>query len=430
MYDWLEAPAEEFCESVRDGTHDSPKPVEDGRYLITSRHIIGDRVDLTNAYRISQVDFDEVNRRSKVDRWDVLITMIGTVGDVCLVREEPNFAIKNIGLFKTKGEKNGKWLYYYMKSPFSKALIESQKRGTTQAYIPLGDLRRFPIKFPKDESLAGAITSLLSSLDDKIELNRRMNETLESMARAIFKDWFVDFGPTRAKAAGRPSYLAPELWDLFPDGLDEEDQPFGWRKDTLGALFNVSIGRTPPRKEQQHFVPRGSGRTWLSIRTMGNIQTFAAASAEDLTAHAVKQFRVPLIPAGTVLVSFKLTVGRVAIAAKDMHSNEAIAHLVANHETPVANLFTYCFMKDFDYDSLSSTSSIATAVNSKSIKAIEMIVPDSAAHSAFVAIVKPLFDRILCNLRESDALSATRDFLIPKLMSGKIRLSEVEEAVA
>ena len=153
-----------------------------------------------------------------------------------------------------------------------------------------------------------------------------MNGTLEAMARAIFKDWFVDFGPTRAKAEGRTPYLAPDIWDLFPDALDDEDKP---------------------------------------VKTMGDIQTFAVTSEEDLTPDAIQQFRVPLIPAGTVLVSFKLTVGRVALAAKDMHSNEAIAHLVANHETPVANVFTYCFMKDFNYESLGSTSSIATAVNSK-----------------------------------------------------------------
>ena len=274
-----------------------------------------------------------------------------------------------------------------------------------------------------------AIAQVLGTLDDKIELNRRMNETLEATARAIFKDWFVDFGPSCAKAEGRAPYLAPKLWDLFPDALDDVGKPVGWTRENLGTLFDVSIGRTPPRKEQQHFVPGGSGETWLSIKAMRNIQTFALGSEEDLTPRAVKQFRVPLITAGTVMVSFKLTVGRVAIAANDMHSNEAIAHLVEKNETPVASVFTYCFMKGFDYDTLSSTSSIATAVNSKSIKAIEMIVPDSATHSEFVAIVQPLFDRILCNLRETETLSATRDLLLPRLMSGEIRLRDAEDVV-
>lgn len=114
---WTEVTANNFCASVRDGTHDSPKPVEKGRYLITSRHIIGGKIDLSNAYLISNDDFDAINKRSKVDRWDVLISMIGTVGEPCLVKDEPEFAIKNIGLFKTKNELDGRWLYYYLTSP-------------------------------------------------------------------------------------------------------------------------------------------------------------------------------------------------------------------------------------------------------------------------------------------------------------------------
>ena len=325
---------------------------------------------------------------------------------------------------------NPQYLFWYIQSIYSTGeMLPYHIQHTGVARFQYTDFAsQWQVPLPPLEEQA-EIADTLSIFDKKIELNRRMNETLEAMARAIFEDWFVDFGPTRAKAEGRAPYLAPELWDLFPDALDDEGKPVGWRSDFLGALFKVSIGRTPPRKEKQHFVPGGSGRTWLSIKTMGNIQTFALASAEDLTLDAVKQFRVPLIPAGTVLVSFKLTVGRVAIAATEMHSNEAIAHLVENHETPIANVFTYCFMKDFDYDRLSSTSSIATAVNSKTIKAIEMIVPDSATHTAFVAIVKPLFDQILCNLRESDSLSATRNILLPKLMSGEIRLPEAEKTV-
>ena len=320
------------------------------------------------------------------------------------------------------------YLYYVMVSRKPELLDAVEAAGHGTGRLPTDKLKNMHVlRFhPRTEA---ALIELFGTLDRRIELDRRMNETLEAMARAIFKDWFVDFGPTRAKAEGRAPYLAPELWDLFPDSLSTESHPIGWRRKNLGELFNVSIGRTPPRKEQHHFVPGGQGRTWLSIKTMGNIQTFATTSEEDLTPEAVTLFRVPGVPAGTVLVSFKLTVGRVAIAAKQMHSNEAIAHLVPHHETPVGNAFAYCFMKDFDYESLSSTSSIATAVNSKTIKGIEMIVPDELTHRAFVATTQPMFDRILGNLREIDALSATRDLLLSKLMSGEIRLREADKAL-
>ena len=143
-------PASEFCASVRDGTHDSPKPVERGRKLVTSRHLTTGQLDLSDAYLISEEDFEYINKRSKVDKWDVLISMIGTVGEPCLIKEEPDFAIKNIGLFKTRSEADGKWLYYYLRSKAAQKSIREQSRGTTQQYIPLGALRGFPILVADD----------------------------------------------------------------------------------------------------------------------------------------------------------------------------------------------------------------------------------------------------------------------------------------
>ena len=400
--------------------------------FLNASNVTGSGFNFTKVSFIDRVR-DRLLRKGKLKLFDSVLTTRGTVGNVGFLDQSVDFEHVRINsgmvIFRPDQSKIvPRFLYLFLRSRFFKGQVSALTTGSAQPQLPIRDIKRINICLP---SIAAqhAIAETLGALDDKIDLNRHMNETLEAMARAIFKDWFVDFGPTRAKAEGRAPYLAPELWDLFPDALDDERKPVGWTKENLGTLFDVSIGRTPPRKERQHFVVGGTGVTWLSIKAMRNIQTFALSSDEDLTPSAVTQFRVPLIPAGTVIVSFKLTVGRVAIAANDMHSNEAIAHLVENIETRVASIFTYCFMKDFDYDTLSSTSSIATAVNSKSIKAIEMIVPDSATHSEFVANVRPLFDRILCNLRETEILSATRDLLLPKLISGEIRLREAEQAV-
>ena len=106
--EWKKVTASEFCNSVKDGTHGSPQQTKEGEFLITSRHITENEVNLEKAYKISKEDFDQINKRSKVDKWDVLLTMIGTVGEPCLIREEPNFAIKNIGLFKSKDSLRGK----------------------------------------------------------------------------------------------------------------------------------------------------------------------------------------------------------------------------------------------------------------------------------------------------------------------------------
>jgi type I restriction enzyme S subunit len=256
-----------------------------------------------------------------------------------------------------------------------------------------------------------------------------MNKTLEATARAIFKDWFVDFGPTRAKQEGHAAYLVPEIWSLFPHRLDAEGKPEGWEIKRLDTGFDVRIGRTPPRKETQHFVSSSSGRPWLSIKTMGELQVFAFRSEEDLTEGAVASFRVPLIKAETVIVSFKLTVGRVAIAANDMHSNEAIANLVPNSQSSPGPEYTYFFMKAFDYNKLGSTSSIATAVNSDSIRSIKMLFPLAQSVAGFNRVVSPALQRIKLNCGENRTLAQTRDFLLPKLMSGEVRVKDAEKIV-
>ena len=338
---------------------------------------------------------------------------------------DPYFVIDTAYYVVPKSQHDMRWLYYAIKYHRLGEIDDGSPIPSTtrSAVYP----RKLAVPSPNEQR---AIAHILGTLDDKIELNRRMNETLEAMARALFKSWFVDFDSVRAKMNGDNSGLPDHIAKLFPDRLNDQGRPKGWTLQRLDRLFDVSIGRTPPRKERQHFVPGGKGETWLSIKTMGNAQTFAMASEEDLTAEAIERFRIPRIPAGTVMVSFKLTVGRVAIAAHEMYSNEAIAHLRARSDTPITSPFTYCYMKGFDYGRLGSTSSIATAVNSKSIKAIEMVLPDTATHAAFETVARPIFDRILRLSREIVTLENIRDQLLPRLVSGDIRVQEAEKAVA
>lgn len=335
---------------------------------------------------------------------------------------DPFFVIDTAYYVVPKTELNMRWLYYaiiYYK--LGEIDDGSPIPSTTRAAVYVRDLK-VP-SFLEQERIA----SILGTLDDKIDLNRRMNETLEAMARAIFKDWFVDFGPTRAKMEGREAYLAPEIWELFPDRMDGEEKPEGWKKELAGDIYDINIGRTPPRKETEHFLSSGHGRPWLSIKTMGNAGLYIFETQEDLTPTAIEKFRIPLVPQDTVMVSFKLTVGRVAIAGCDMHTNEAIAQFGRQTKTPVSSEYLYCYLKEFDFGSLGSTSSIATAVNSKSIKQIPILFPDETLSVAFDETVRSLFRQIRANIMESSTLAQTRDLLLPKLMSGEIRVNEAEK---
>jgi len=239
----------------------------------------------------------------------------------------------------------------------------------------------------------------------------------------------VDFDPVRAKAEGRePEGMDAATAALFPSEFEESELgliPKGWRVLASGALYEVGIGKTPPRKESHWFSEDASNVPWASIRDMGDPGVFLASTAEFLTHEAIKKFNIRLVPAGTVMMSFKLTVGRISIADVEMATNEAIAHFKAKAGSPPFT-FLYCYLKTFRMDSLGSTSSIATATNSKAIRELLVLHPGRDLLEGFDDFVSPLIERVRMQQRQISALEGLRDTLLPRLISGKIRLPEAE----
>ncbi|WP_417751525.1 restriction endonuclease subunit S [Senegalimassilia faecalis] len=203
------------------------------------------------------------------------------------------------------------------------------------------------------------------------------------------------------------------------------EQTRNWKCTRADELFEIGIGKTPPRKESEWFSSNQVGNfVWLSIKDMGELGAYSFDSSEYLTPQAVKDKKIRRAPKGSVLLSFKLTVGRVKIAAVDMTTNEAIAFFASNDPAKLAYL--YPFLLTFDYGRLGSTSSIATAINSKTVKAMTITMPDDHTLARFYANVKPLYETIMSNQRENAFLKSLRDNLLPMLMSGEIDASKVD----
>ena len=189
-------------------------------------------------------------------------------------------------------------------------------------------------------------------------------------------------------------------------------------------LFDISIGKTPPRKESQWFSNNPEDVTWVSISDMGSCGVYIQKSSERLTQEAVRRFNVKVIPDNTVLLSFKLTIGRIAITNGEMTTNEAIAHFKTDCKS--INEYLYCYLRCFNFETMGSTSSIATAVNSKIIKGMPFVVPANYELKEFHDIAAPIFAQIKANQMETDNLTALRDALLPKLMSGELDVSAIE----
>ncbi|MBK8302338.1 MAG: restriction endonuclease subunit S [Pyrinomonadaceae bacterium] len=336
-----------------------------------------------------------------------------------------NFWPLNTTLFvKDFHGNNEKFVYYFFKAfDFS-----SYNSGSAQASLNRNYVHPVRIQIPSRAEQDG-IASILSSLDDKIELNRRMNQTLEAMARALFKAWFVDFESVHANLENRPSTSAsPEIAKLFPSDF-ENGIPKGWQIKKMAECIEVGIGKTPPRKEPQWFSEDTTNVRWVSIRNMGATGMYTRETSEYLTADAVKKFNVRIVPDNTVLLSFKLTVGRVCITDGECTTNEAIAHFVRREQSKLNPYYLYLYLRAFDYSSLGSTSSIATAVNSKSIRDMPILAPQGLILDEFEKIIQPIFEKIKTNQREIETLGEIRDSLLPRLISGKLRVGDFETEI-
>lgn len=301
---------------------------------------------------------------------------------------------------------NPRILKYYTHSKPYFDWVNSFDTGATRGNINAKTYGDMEIELPS-RKVQDKIVSILSSLDRKIELNNKINADLEEMAQAIFKNWFVDFEP-------------------FKDGKFVDSElgmiPEGWKVGRADDFYQINIGKTPPRKEHKCFSTNPADKIWVSIANMGNSGIFISDSSEYLTKEAVDRHNIIMVPRNTILLSFKLTVGRVAIADKELTTNEAIARFILSDDKYMEYLYLY--LKNFDYNSLGSTSSIATAVNSKTIKGMQMLQPSDKIIDAFHIQVNPIFEKIRSLTKESSRLSLLRDTLLPRLMSGELEVPE------
>ncbi len=315
---------------------------------------------------------------------------------------------------------------YFFRSRDFREDIMSMTTMSTRASLNNEMLGRLKIKIPP-ASIQSAIGGMLLSLDHKIELNRRMNETLEAMARAIFNDWFVDFGPTRAKAEGREPYLAPELWDLFPDSLDDEGKPAGWSLSEIGKEVEVVGGATPSTKEPAFW--EGGEHHWATPKDLSKLESPVLLDTDrKITDSGVRKISSGLLPVGTVLLSSRAPIGYLAIAEVPTAVNQGFIAMVCRKRLPNVFVLFWCY-ENLDYIKGISGGSTFAEISKKAFRPVPVVVPSEQTLAAYEGLVRPLYDRVAANMKESASLAQTRDLLLPKLMSGEIRLRDAEQVV-
>ena len=332
---------------------------------------------------------------------------------------------------KGNGDVDARFLYYVMCSTDYRHEVLAGATGTTVKHTSPGRIRQFRFSLPPLPEQR-AIAHVLGTLDDKIELNRRMNKTLEEMARALFKSWFVDFDPVRAKMEGRWQHgeslpgLPADLYDLFPDRLVPSELgeiPEGWEVKALGTFGDIITGKTPSTKQPEYY---GEDVPFLRIPDMhGNM--YALKTELMLSVQGADLQSKKTLPRGSVSVSCIATPGLVVLNHRDTQTNQQINSIIPCDQSVSRYLYWTCCHLSSDIATGGLGGSVFGNMNKSTFSALLAIHPEPTIIRAFDALVSPLHTAILANEEQAHSLAAKRDALLPRLVSGEVRLKAIDK---
>ena len=383
----------------------------------------------TTGFRFSDCTFitaekDASLRKGKLVRNDVVLTTRGTVGNAAYFDDSVPFDYIRInsGMVILRAQAPAlqpRYLYFFVRSALFHAQVSALRTGSAQPQLPIQDINRVEIPIPPPDEQS-AIARILGTLDDKIELNWRMSETLEAMARALFKSWFVDFDPVRATAEGRDPGLPKPLADLFPARLVDSELgeiPERWEVASVDDEFDLTMGQSPPGdtyNETGDGLPFYQGRADFESR-FPKRRVYCTAPTR-------------LAKAGDTLISVRAPVGDINMAGEDCAIGRGVA--AARHKSG-SRSFTYQFMRGLEavFARFEAEGTVFGSISKKDFHAIPCVAPPRPVVVAFEMMVSLGDGRIEATTRETRTLAALRDTLLPKLISGEMRVKEAERIV-
>ena len=435
--DWVHYRLENCMAAIIDYRGKTPRKTRSGIPLITAKVVKSGRIKTPTEF-IAIEDYDSWMRRGLPRMGDVLVTTEAPLGEVAqLDRQRVALAQRLILLRGKPGILNNRFLKFLMQSAPVQDQLRARASGTTVFGIKQRELRQIGILVPPIQEQR-SIAHVLGTLDDKIELNRRMNQTLEAMARALFKSWFVDFDPVRAKATlkhhaatfpqrggdwsverarGYLDGMDPDIAALFPCSFVDSELgpiPEGWEVKDLGESFILTMGQSPPGStynEQGEGLPFFQGRSDFGFRYPENRKFCTAPTRIAQPGDSLVSVRAPV---GDINMAWeKCCIGRGVAALR--HKSGTISFSYYSAWTIQAALREY-----------EQTGTVFGAINKSQFEALRVIEPSPSIVDAFASCARPLDAKIRSNIAESRIVAAFRDALLPKLVSGDVRAKQME----
>ena len=401
----------------------------------------------TQGFNFSQCQYitsekDQALRKGKLERHDVVLTTRGTVGNVAFYDNcvPFNHIRINSGMVIFRADTNRLFplfLYQVLRSKIFTAQVATLQTGSAQPQLPIRDINRIRIPIPPLPEQR-AIAAILGALDDKIELNRRTNATLEGIARALFKSWFVDFDPVRAKAEGRR--MKDEIAALFPDALVDSELgeiPRGWRVTNLGKQVNAAKGLS---YKGEHLCHEGEG---LPLHNLNSVYEGGGYKFEGMKWYSGEYKERHLLEPGDVIVTnteqgFEfLLIGYAAIVPKHFGPKGLFSHhiyrLRPRKDSYLPPWFFYLLLRTSHFHQIVAGYSNGTTVNmlpADGMQKPQFVLPPKALIEQFERLFTTVAARIETIYEESRTLAALRDALLPKLLSGELRVPDAERLCA
>lgn len=438
MADWPIMTVAELVEAgvldrPMDGNHGEMHPksadfVSKGIPFIMASNLVDGHVDLDHCAYISLQQAQSL-RKGFAKAGDVLLSHKATIGRTAII--QPNdfpFLMLTPQVTYYRVRDASRLIPSYLRAYFDSREFQEvfgawSGAGSTRAYLGITAQLKLPIRVPPI-AVQKSIAEMITPLRSKIELNRKMNETLEAMAGALFRDWFVDFGPTRAKMEGRPAYLSEDLWSLFPDRLDEERKPEGW---TYEPLLDQAEWVNGAAYKNMHFADGPDALPVIKIAELKNgVTGNTQRTSTDLgTRYLIDDGELLFSWSGnpdTSIDTFLWTGGKAWL-------NQHIFAVRENGKRSKRYLHALLKYLKPEFAELARNKQTTGLghVTKADMQRMMVCAASSEVHQAFDRLIEPIFNQALGLQKESRTLAQTRDLLLPRLMSGELRVSQTEE---
>ncbi|MFZ0662408.1 MAG: restriction endonuclease subunit S [Acidobacteriaceae bacterium] len=428
---WVFAPLRDFVTFINGDRSTNYPSTEDndsrGLPFVSATELINGKLEIDRVRRISEVAYDRLDS-GKFAANDVLFCLRGSVGKLAPVPDGLLGAVASSLVIVRANIIDPHFLLYLMSSPEFQRAVRTRDNGSVQGNVSVKELGQLPVRVP-DAKEQKAIVASLSPLDERIGLISLQNRVLEAIARGIFKSWFVDFDPVRAKVEGRePEGMDAATAALFPCKFQDSTLgsiPICWKIGRVCDLGAVICGKTPPTAVRDYY---GDEVPFITIPDM-NGRVFAHETTRRLSVQGAEFQRSKYLPPRSICVSCIATVGLVTLTSERSQTNQQINSVVPNQEFP--SCFSFFILRNLGEEirSAGSGGSVFGNLNKSRFESLTVLLPPPSLAHAYSSLVTPLFDKILLNLRVRGTLTELRDTLLPRLISGKLRVPEAEKLV-